>query len=76
MPVVILLAQASDAEELECFLILGNDEVRCPDPVVAQPRANEDEVIGLSGPFGNSTQQEQLSTGTPEVAPSIEDHLL
>ena len=52
-------------------------EHRAEDPtLVAQPRANEDEVIGLSGPFGNSTQQEQQSTRTSEVAPSIEDHLL
>ena len=27
----------------------------------------KDEVIGLSGPFGNSTQQEQLSTGTSRL---------
>ena len=51
-------------------------EHRAEDPaLVAQPRANEQEVIGLSGPFGNSTQQEQLSTGAPEALPSIEDQL-
>ena len=51
-------------------------EHRAEDPaLVARPRADEEEVIGLSGPFGNSTQQEQLSTGAPEVAPSIEDQL-
>ena len=31
--------------------------------LVAQPRANEAEVVGLTGAFGNSTQQNHLSTG-------------
>ena len=31
--------------------------------LVARPRANEAEVVGLTGPFGNSTQQEKLSSG-------------
>ncbi|MDH3272795.1 MAG: NADH-quinone oxidoreductase subunit B, partial [Gemmatimonadota bacterium] len=30
---------------------------------VGAPRANEAEVVGLTGPFGNSTHQERLSTG-------------
>ena len=39
-------------------------EHRAEDPTwVAKPRANEAEVVGLTGPFGNSTQQEELSTG-------------
>jgi NADH-quinone oxidoreductase subunit B len=32
--------------------------------LVARPRADDAEVVGLTGPFGNSTQQERLSTGT------------
>ena len=38
--------------------------------LVAQPRANDEEVRGLTGAFGNSTQQEQLSSGvivTPDL---------
>ena len=39
-------------------------EHRAEDPtLVAQPRADDTEVAELTGPFGNSTQQEQLSTG-------------
>ena len=49
-------------------------EHRAEDPaLVARPRASEQEVIGLSGPFGNSTQQEELSTGAPATSTSIED---
>ena len=51
-------------------------EHRAEDPaLVARPRASEQEVIGLSGPFGNSTQQEELSTGAPatSTSTSIED---
>lgn len=36
--------------------------------LVGRPRANEAEVVGLTGPFGNSTQQEQLSTGAGALA--------
>lgn len=36
--------------------------------LVARPRANDEEVRGLTGAFGNSTQQDQLSTGVV-VAP-------
>jgi len=39
-------------------------EHRAEDPAaVAKPRASTAEVVGLTGPFGNSTTQEQLSTG-------------
>jgi NADH-quinone oxidoreductase subunit B len=45
-------------------------EHRAEDPLrVAQPRAVEEEIEGLTGPFGNSTRQERLSTG---VAPGPE----
>jgi NADH-quinone oxidoreductase subunit B len=48
-------------------------EHRAEDPaLVARPRANEAEVVGLTGPFGNSTHQEQLDGGiivTPAPAP-------
>jgi NADH-quinone oxidoreductase subunit B len=37
---------------------------RAEDPrLVARPRASAEEVVGLTGPFGNSTRQERLSTG-------------
>jgi len=39
-------------------------ELRAEDPAaVAMAVADEEEVAGLTGPFGNSTQQEQLSSG-------------
>jgi len=39
-------------------------EHRAEDPArVARPHADDAEVVGLTGPFGNSTQQEQLSSG-------------
>jgi NADH-quinone oxidoreductase subunit B len=31
---------------------------------VAQPEADEAELVGLTGPFGNSTRQEKLADGT------------
>jgi len=52
-------------------------EHRAEDPLsVARPRASEEQIIGLTGPFGNSTHQERLSTGdvprgeTPAGVPS------
>jgi NADH-quinone oxidoreductase subunit B len=48
-------------------------EHRAEDPaLVAMPRASAAEVVGLTGPFGNSTQQEQLTGGiivAPDTAP-------
>jgi NADH-quinone oxidoreductase subunit B len=45
--------------------------------LVARPRANDAEVVGLTGPFGNSTQQDQLSTGlVVEVSDPSSDDLL
>src|SRR5688500_768984 len=39
-------------------------EHRAEDPAdVARPEANEGEIVGLTGPFGNSTQQDELSGG-------------
>lgn len=36
--------------------------LRAEDPLdVARPRASEEEIVGLTGPFGNSTRQEKLS---------------
>ena len=41
-------------------------EHRAEDPrLVAKPNANDAQVAGLSGPFGNSTQQEELSKKEP-----------
>ncbi len=37
-------------------------ELRTEDPaIVARPRASDDEVVALSGPFGNSTRQNKLA---------------
>jgi NADH-quinone oxidoreductase subunit B len=48
-------------------------EHRAEDPsLVALPRASESEVVGLTGVFGNSTQQEQLSSGAV-IAPAVLD---
>ena len=48
-------------------------EHRAEDPSsVARPHANDAQVVGLTGPFGNSTQQEELSnkeSGAPEESP-------
>ena len=40
-------------------------EHRAEEPAwVARPQASDAEVVGLTGPFGNSTRQEKLSDGT------------
>jgi NADH-quinone oxidoreductase subunit B len=44
--------------------------------LVARPRANDTEVGGLTGPFGNSTQQERLSTGVAVAPEAATDELL
>jgi len=39
-------------------------ELRAEDPLrVAMPRAGDEEVFGVTGPFGNSTRQEKLAAG-------------
>lgn len=39
-------------------------EHRAEDPArVGAPHADDEQVVGLTGPFGNSTRQEKLSTG-------------
>jgi len=39
-------------------------ELRAEDPLsVARPRATAEEIVGLTGPFGNSTQQNELAGG-------------
>lgn len=51
-------------------------EHRAEDPLlVAKPRASADEVVGLTGPFGNSTQQDQLSSGEFVVPSTTDDPL-
>lgn len=43
--------------------------LRAEDPLqVARPRATDEEVVGLTGPFGNSTRQDKISTGLRVVA--------
>lgn len=50
---------------------------RAEDPaLVARPRANEAEVVGLTGPFGNSTQQDQLDRGVIVAPDSTPDDFL
>jgi hypothetical protein len=52
-------------------------EHRAEDPaLVARPRASEIEVVGLTGPFGNSTQQDKLSTGVVVTPDAPADDLL
>lgn len=53
-------------------------EHRAEDPaLVAQPRASDTEVVALTGAFGNSTQQDQLSTGVAAKSdPTATDDLL
>ncbi|MND05710.1 hypothetical protein D3C83_266720 [compost metagenome] len=36
---------------------------------MALPEADQSEIHGLTGPFGNSTQQERLSSGVIVEAP-------
>ena len=46
-------------------------EHRAEDPAaVARPEASEGEIVGLTGPFGNSTQQDQLSGAAVEAGRS------
>ncbi len=43
--------------------------LRAEDPLaVARPNATEEQIVGLTGPFGNSTRQNKLSTGVRVVA--------
>ncbi|NJD19778.1 MAG: NADH-quinone oxidoreductase subunit B [Gemmatimonadetes bacterium] len=52
-------------------------ELRAEDPArVASPRASEEEVVALSGPFGNSTQQNQLVGGVEVRATPRTDDLI
>jgi NADH-quinone oxidoreductase subunit B len=52
-------------------------EHRAEDPaLVAQPRASEAEIVGLTGAFGNSTQQDQLAGGIVVPPESAPDELL
>jgi NADH-quinone oxidoreductase subunit B len=52
-------------------------EHRAEDPsLVALPRASDSEVVGLTGPFGNSTQQDQLSTGAVVAEAIATDDLI
>ncbi len=52
-------------------------ELRAEDPLQAgRPRADAETIEGLTGPFGNSTQQERLYDGTvPPPAPTSDDLL-
>jgi NADH-quinone oxidoreductase subunit B len=51
--------------------------LRAEDPaLVARPRAGADEIGALAGPFGNSTQQEQLSSFAQTARPKRSEDLL
>jgi NADH-quinone oxidoreductase subunit B len=51
-------------------------ELRAEDPTrVAMPNASEAELVGLTGPFGNSTHQNRLAGGD-EVTPRGPDDLI
>ena len=64
-------------EEIRQESLTKHFEHRAEDPaLVALPRASDLEVVGLTGPFGNSTQQEQLTGGVAVRAESPSDDLL
>jgi NADH-quinone oxidoreductase subunit B len=49
-------------------------EHRAEDPAhVAAPKADPEEIVGLTGPFGNSTRQEKRSDGAVVRAPDPND---
>ena len=51
-------------------------ELRAEDPLrVARPNATAEQIAGLSGPFGNSTQQEQAGGIVVPATPSPSDDL-
>jgi NADH-quinone oxidoreductase subunit B len=57
--------------------LADHHDLRAEDPGrVAKPRASEEEVAGLSGPFGNSTRQEKLAGGVEVKATSGSDELI
>ncbi len=46
-------------------------ELRDEDPLsVARPRATAEEIVGLTGPFGNSTQQDEIAGGVGVTGPA------
>ena len=51
--------------------------LRAEDPsLVGRPRADAEEVEALAGPFGNSTQQEQLTSLAQTTRPERSEDLL
>jgi NADH-quinone oxidoreductase subunit B len=56
-------------EKVRQETLAEHQRLRAEDPLqVARPRATQEEIEGLTGPFGNSTRQERLSGAgaTPE----------
>ena len=47
-----------------------------PPSLVGRPRAGDEEVEALAGPFGNSTQQDQLSSAAQTTRPERSEDLL
>jgi NADH-quinone oxidoreductase subunit B len=51
-------------------------DLRAEDPArVAMPRASDEEIVGLAGPFGNSTRQNQRVGGVEVVTTTDSDDL-
>ena len=56
-------------EKIRTESLSNHYDLRAEDPArVAMPRASAEEVVGLTGPFGNSTHQNQLSGGAEVTA--------
>lgn len=69
-PEALIYALMMIQEKVRQESLAKHYELRAEDPArVASPRASEDEVVALTGPFGNSTQQNQL-TGGVEIRPA------
>jgi len=74
-PEALIYALMMIQEKVRQESLTKHYELRAEDPArVASPRASEDEVIALTGPFGNSTQQNQLTDGVEiHSAPGPDD---
>ena len=74
-PEALIYALMMIQEKVRQESLTKHYELRAEDPArVASPRASADEVAALSGAFGNSTQQNQLSGGVEvHAAPGPDD---
>jgi NADH-quinone oxidoreductase subunit B len=54
-----------------------HEVLRAEDPLaVARPKATDEEMFGLTGPFGNSTRQEKIATGVRVLPERADDDIL